>query len=570
MFQSDSARRFASSLAKEEGLSVHYDPRCKAPHSSKTGRITLPPPKEDESFTAWNHALYREIGYVSGDNRWLFDVYPNEKGEGSAPSEDHATIAKIISDHIVEKSKYGELDGQDLAIDKGRASDYQDISKAVPKGWKSPVRDVLNWDLEDRKEWQGYDMKLCPEIGGEKLNFPLPTNPAEMRELVNGLITGEYDDTGGGGDESGGDGEKSDGEGSGGDQGQGESQPADGGDRSESEGADGSPADGDGDGSGDDSGDTGGSEGDHGNSPVPNRLQRELNNKFKDTKHNPGDVQGSKGDYGKGDYQPLPRQTLVSGDTLDQKGCSIGKRDRVIALATENAVTKSIQKYLTAMTQDAYSYGQKKGRLHSKNIARCYSGQREPRCFKQKLQGKIQLDTAVSLLLDCSGSMGGEPIQIGRAACLSLGNTLSNLRVTHEILGFTDDGSLVTYEFKTFQESLSTTHLASRLCSNKISLANNADGESVALAAERLLYRAEQKKILIVLSDGSPATYAYGNASEHLKGITKKIQEKTPISLHGIGICDNSVRRFYESYVIVNELDELSGVLMTLLKKNLM
>jgi len=180
------------------------------------------------------------------------------------------------------------------------------------------------------------------------------------------------------------------------------------------------------------------------------------------------------------------------------------------------------------------------------------------------------------ILLDCSGSMamnssgGYSRYEVGAACCISVSNTLSGLDIVHEVLGFTEYYELKTYEFKKFGEKIKADHLTKRFSSSKIQLQENDDGDSVALAAGRLLQRPEKNKKLIVLSDGSPAGHFGGDGDEYLRTVCQKIEDDTPISLSAIGIQSSRVRQYYSNYQVVDDTANLDRVLLTLLKDSLM
>ena len=212
----------------------------------------------------------------------------------------------------------------------------------------------------------------------------------------------------------------------------------------------------------------------------------------------------------------------------------------------------------------------------------------EPFMLKRNESVYTKQGIVVSLLIDCSGSMGGyfgtedghrlSRIEAAHAATLSLAKLLAALGVKFEVLGFTtrtkkhhevrpgyshsrgEDNMFLI--FKSFSELWATQELAmlSLRENNKVHvgeegflhLFQNADGEAVLWAAMRLLPRQEDKKVLIVLSDGEPATLGNsGLQSAFLKWVVKAVQD-TRILIGGLGLGDGAtVEKYYPVSVSV-------------------
>lgn len=270
------------------------------------------------------------------------------------------------------------------------------------------------------------------------------------------------------------------------------------------------------------------------------------------------------------EYIPLEEQMVVAEKTLLSGEFSTGKKNRAAAYAEKSVVSKTIRKYLQAMSQDSWAYGKTRGTIATRSIAQCYSGARNPRIFRQKQSSRLKMDTAITLLLDCSGSMSGTRYTIGSACVLSMSKTLTSLGIPHEILGFTDDRRLITYEFKPFASQSTQDKLGRALASNEMDMNYNADGESLMIAAERLMHRSEKNKVLIVLSDGQPSGYYLGNGEKYLKDVCELIEEKSPIDLHAIGIESQAPKNYYKNCQCIHRPEELDDALMSLLKRSVM
>jgi cobalamin biosynthesis protein CobT len=182
---------------------------------------------------------------------------------------------------------------------------------------------------------------------------------------------------------------------------------------------------------------------------------------------------------------------------------------------------------------------------------------------------KPELDTAISLLVDASGSMTGTKIALAAQVAYLLSSTLETINIPNEVLSFTDGSSRkaypVGYDRYAPLEHFIHKSFSSRLkhCTeamNRIGCAmrNNTDGESVLWAAARLAIRKEKRRILFVLSDGIPSN---GHTEEsklhgHLKEMVQMVS-KHGIECIGIGIQTNSVKEFYPHNVVVNNIDDL-------------
>ncbi|MEA3072739.1 MAG: cobaltochelatase CobT, partial [Alphaproteobacteria bacterium] len=217
-------------------------------------------------------------------------------------------------------------------------------------------------------------------------------------------------------------------------------------------------------------------------------------------------------------------------------------------------------------------------------------------------------DTAVTLLVDCSGSMRYSKLQLAAHAAYALSQTLERVGIAHEILGFTTNETKVDnhrmmedigkeqdalgrpfsrfspitmYVFKAFDERLNVVTRRRLIGAagssegrgspdyfpHQVATRANVDGESVMLAALRLLKRREQRKVMIVLSDGEPAAYGIEHhLAEHLQK-TVQVIEKMGVEAVGIEIRDESVKAFYKKAVVIEDIDTLPAAVMGEIKR---
>jgi cobalamin biosynthesis protein CobT len=202
------------------------------------------------------------------------------------------------------------------------------------------------------------------------------------------------------------------------------------------------------------------------------------------------------------------------------------------------------------------------------------------------------IDTAVSLLVDCSGSMSGQPMVLAGHSAIALSECLSAGGVPYEVLGHTTlrltqgSRSLLTnqktkYEtdkegysepveenrwereealympvFKPFDKPLNQCkHLMGFIPNASHSC--NADADALLYAGERLMKRRETNKILMLIADGYPAWHGAGDQNEITRRAVVKLN-RDGIKTIGLGINCDSVKQFFERWVVVNEIDDLS------------
>jgi cobaltochelatase CobT len=244
-------------------------------------------------------------------------------------------------------------------------------------------------------------------------------------------------------------------------------------------------------------------------------------------------------------------------------------------------IQKDLERAIAAQSRSVWSTGHRSGRLNPTALARLTTFNDE-RAFRRRHVHRTK-DTAISLVVDCSGSMYGSKIQNACYATYALASVLERIRVPYEILGFTTKGpiaipkserrdammrgivyardeSLYIPIFKDFNERLDS-EVRSRLAAlqQAMWLRENVDGESLAIAASRLMRRQEERKIMIVLSDGLPA--CGGISPELMADLKRTVQkiEKANVTVLGIGIQSEAPKMFYSRYVLLNKVNELAG-----------
>jgi cobaltochelatase CobT len=198
-------------------------------------------------------------------------------------------------------------------------------------------------------------------------------------------------------------------------------------------------------------------------------------------------------------------------------------------------------------------------------------------------------DTVVTLLLDNSGSMRGRPIMVAALCADILARTLERCGVKVEILGFTtrawkggsskedwlqagrppQPGRLNDLRHVIYKGADSPWRRARRnlgLMMREGLLKENIDGEALAWAHQRLLGRPEQRRILMMISDGAPvddSTLSVNSGcylERHLRQVIEEIETKSPVQLLAIGI-GHDVTRYYRRAVTITDPSELAGAM---------
>lgn len=228
---------------------------------------------------------------------------------------------------------------------------------------------------------------------------------------------------------------------------------------------------------------------------------------------------------------------------------------------------------LQTRSRDRYEYGLKKGKLHNGSLHRLLLGD-APNADKVFRQRKVTdtLDTAVCLLVDCSGSMQGRKFNMACCAAGAFSGALKPLNIAHTVLGFTNtrvqDDPMV-WVFSDFNERISEDQLISRFDRASGCLWENTDGDALAYAQYVLSLRKEKRKVLLVISDGDPAGRdEAGDIRAYTKQMVQDI-EKSKIDVYGIGLLHDGVKNYYKNHIIVRDVSELTPAIVNILDRSI-
>ena len=268
--------------------------------------------------------------------------------------------------------------------------------------------------------------------------------------------------------------------------------------------------------------------------------------------------------------------------TLDQQ--LVGFQDIITKLANK------LQRQLLAKQNRAWEFDLEEGLLDSSKLPRIIMDPYNSLSFKKEKDLDFK-DTIVTLLIDNSGSMRGRPITIAAICADILSRTLERCSVKVEILGFTtknwkggqsrefwnkegkpktpgrlNDLRHIIYKGADTQWRQAKNNLGLMLKEGL--LKENIDGEAINWAFSRLKKRKEERKILMVISDGAPvddSTLSVNSGDfleKHLKKMVKFIEERTEIEILAIGI-GHDVSRYYDRAIKITDVNELGDVMIS-------
>ncbi len=247
-----------------------------------------------------------------------------------------------------------------------------------------------------------------------------------------------------------------------------------------------------------------------------------------------------------------------------------------------------LQRRLMAQQNRAWEFDLEEGQLDPARLARIIIDPMHSLSFKREKDMNFR-DTVVSLLLDNSGSMRGRPITVAATCADILARTLERCGVKVEILGFTtrawkggqsreswlaagkpaNPGRLNDLRHIVYKSADAPWRRARKnlgLMMREGLLKENIDGEALDWAHKRLLARSEQRKILMMISDGAPVDDSTlsvnpGNYLErHLRYVIEEIEMRSPVELIAIGI-GHDVTRYYRRAVTIVDAEELGGAM---------
>ena len=295
------------------------------------------------------------------------------------------------------------------------------------------------------------------------------------------------------------------------------------------------------------------------------------------------------------DYRPftmrfdetVPAEELCEPEELDRLRGYLDKQLSHLQGVVARLANR-LQRRLMAQQNRAWEFDLEEGMLDPARLTRIIIDPLHALSFKHEKETNFR-DTVVTLLLDNSGSMRGRPITVAATCADILARTLERCGVKVEILGFTtrawkggqsrehwltagkpaNPGRLNDLRHIIYKSADAPWRRARKnlgLMMREGLLKENIDGEALDWAHKRLLGRTEQRKILMMISDGAPVDDSTlsvnpGNYLErHLRWVIEEIETRSPVELIAIGI-GHDVTRYYRRAVTIVDAEELGGAM---------
>ena len=285
--------------------------------------------------------------------------------------------------------------------------------------------------------------------------------------------------------------------------------------------------------------------------------------------------------------EEIPAEELAEPAELERLRAYLDQQLDPLKGAVSRLANK-LQRRLQAQQNRSWLFDLEEGTLDAGRLARVVANPTTPLSFKQEKDTEFR-DTCVTLLLDNSGSMRGRPISIAAICADVLARTLERCSVKVEILGFTtrawkggqsrerwlaqgrpqQPGRLNDLRhiiYKSADAPWRRVRPNLGLMMKEGLLKENIDGEALEWAHRRLARRQEQRKILMVISDGAPvddSTLSVNPANfleKHLRDVIAMVEKKRAVELIAIGI-GHDVTRYYQRAVTITDVEQLAGAM---------
>ncbi len=291
--------------------------------------------------------------------------------------------------------------------------------------------------------------------------------------------------------------------------------------------------------------------------------------------------------FAKTNDEEIAADDLSTPDELERLRSFLDKELRNLSGAVSRLANR-LQRKLLAQQNRSWEFDLEEGMLDAARLTRIIMDPMHALSFKREHDTNFK-DTVVTLLIDNSGSMRGRPIMVAACCADILARTLERCGVKVEILGFTTRAwkggqsreawlaagkpagpgrlnDLRHIIYKTADAPWRRSKRALALMMREGLLKENIDGEALAWAHSRLLARPEQRRILMMISDGAPvddSTLSVNSGcylERHLRQVIEEIETKSPVQLLAIGI-GHDVTRYYRRAVTITDPSELAGAM---------
>ncbi len=285
--------------------------------------------------------------------------------------------------------------------------------------------------------------------------------------------------------------------------------------------------------------------------------------------------------------EAVSAENLCDPEELERLRSFLDKQLSALHVAASRLANR-LQRRLLAQQNRAWDLDLEEGMLDTARLSRVVTDPFHPLSFKRERDMTFR-DTVVTLLLDNSGSMRGRPIMVAACCADILARTLERCGVKVEILGFTtrqwkggqareqwlaagkpaNPGRLNDLRHIVYKAADTPWRRARRnlgLMMREGLLKENIDGEALAWAHARMLARPEQRRIIMMISDGAPvddSTLSVNSGTyleRHLRQVIHEIETYSPVELIAIGI-GHDVTRYYRRAVTITDAEELAGAM---------
>lgn len=276
-------------------------------------------------------------------------------------------------------------------------------------------------------------------------------------------------------------------------------------------------------------------------------------------------------------HYPIDRYRIVTeGSKLFER-----RIERYLSSGVSSTLAKDLERAIASRNRVQFIPGQRRGRIHGSSLYRL--SMKDERVFRRKEDHKA-VNACVQQVIDLSGSMDGKKILLALASAYTIADALDRINVPNIITGFTTFGNpdssdrskrgfsrfeaLMLPIIKNWNEKANAPEIRARMgcVSTTFPLLNNVDGESIVQLASLFSGRTEDRKIMLVLSDGVPCATGEG-FKEHLKATTKEIETVSDIDLMAIGILTDAPKFFYKNYALVKSVEQLGSSVVTELSR---
>lgn len=277
-----------------------------------------------------------------------------------------------------------------------------------------------------------------------------------------------------------------------------------------------------------------------------------------------------------------PKELLTLRDQLER---CVGQHTNLV-----RQLANRLQRHLMARQQRHWIYEQEEGELDTRRLSRMIVDPQLPLSFRVESEAQVR-NTAVTILVDNSRSMLGRPMELAAVCAELLTRTLELCGVSSEVLGYTTVsmyGGSSKARWQRAGEPLNPGRLNSirhiiyksapmpwRRAKERFSvmlkpeiLKQNIDGEAIQWAHNRLLARTEDKRLLIVISDGAPSDAATLSANDkdllrrHLLQVVQQVESSSPVQLMAIGI-GHDVSAYFSNAMVIHSAEDLGGALLS-------